>query len=96
MLGFLMTLAMSFSSHAAVTDGGIHSMTQIQAEFVAQQDWIVESLWTDFGVQAQIKSYSPTSLRQLRSLHDALKNNQPVRIEQFDQIQFACKRGPCQ
>ena len=100
MLGLLVTLAMSLSTaQAAPSDGGVSAMTQIQAEFVAQQNWMVDSLWNDFGVEASAKDYSPESLRQLRNLHDAFRNNQrnnqPIRFEQFNQIQIVCRKAPC-
>ncbi len=87
-LGLLAVLAISFSGHAIPSDGG---------EFSAQQAWMAEShkLWNDFGVQANALTYSSQSLVQLRTLYDALRNNQPVNVDQYDQIRIACKRAEC-
>ena len=100
MTGLLLTLMMSVSSHASFSSGGInasqiYSNNQIQSALIEQQDWMVESLWKDFGVQVQTKSYSAETLKQLRELHDAFKSNQPVDQSKFNQIILACPRKDC-
>ena len=91
----LIALTLSFTSHGAHSDVGANSWGQIESELVNQQDWIIENISADFGVEVQTKSYSARTMQQLRTLHKALKNNEPITLQQLDQIVVDCRRGPC-
>ena len=64
-------------------------------EMVEQQDWMVDTLHSDFNLQVKVKSYSIESLRQLRTLHNSLRNSQAVNMADFNQIDILCKRADC-
>ena len=92
----LIAAMMSFSSHGALSNQGANSMAQIQAEFVAQQDWMIASLWSEQGVEVQVKSYSTRTMQQLRALHTAFRTNQPLSQQELDQvIIITCRKPEC-
>lgn len=88
----LLALTIGYQSHGAPSDGGMNTWAQIETEFKAEQN----SLWTHYEVVAEPLNYSAESLSQLKHLHNAIRNNSPIQIEQYNQIRIACKKPECQ
>lgn len=87
------------AGHASLSNGGVHFaatsqvIEQIQSELAQQQNWMISTIWEDFGVEVTAKDYSAETMKQLRALHKALKKGEAIQAEQFNNIIIACRRG---
>lgn len=95
-------LSASSNANASFSDGNARAsyqsemQAQWQNEWMIQQDWMVMNIWNEFGVEVKTKDYSAETMKQLRTLHDALKNNKPFSIEKNGNlILMACPRVVC-
>lgn len=89
---FLIALGFSFQSQAS---SHTPSLCEAKNEILNLQNWFIEKIALDFDTQVVSKNDSLESLKQLRTLHDALRNNLPINMAQFDQIEILCKKADC-
>ncbi len=100
-LSLLSAMIFTASGHASLSNGQVNhsaqaqALVQMQSELIQQQDWMTANLWEDFGVQVSVKDYSSETMKQLRALHQALKNNEPLAQGQFSHIIITCRKAEC-
>ena len=87
-----LALVLCFSSASSAQNP---SGCEVQEEMIHLQNWFIEKIATDFNVLVAVKNQSTEALKQLRILHDFLKNHQSFDYNQFDQIEVLCKRADC-